>query len=608
MGMLESLEKTVRECVSGHGRDRHRLLDILLRVQARSGCISDEAIDIIARELRMPRVDVDGVVTFYAFLSKEPLGRHVIRVTDCVAAKIRGADHVVRTFEQELGIRCGETTRDGAFTLQRTSCIGLCDQGPAALCDGIPVTRLSTDRVREVVKTLRETGDARKLVRTLGEGNNASESIRSMVQNNIRRKGEVVFAPMTPGAAVRNAVAMSPSEVIRSMKTARLRGRGGAGFPTGMKWEFARGAAGDRKVLICNADEGEPGTFKDRVVLTECPDLVIEGMTVGGYAIGAQEGILYLRGEYQYLRNHLEEVIATRRRAGLLGKNVAGRNGFDFDVRVQLGAGAYVCGEESALIRSCEGERGSPRDRPPFPVEKGYLDLPTSVNNVETFCCAARAMEKGAGWFASIGSSQSTGTKLLSVSGDCTRPGVYELPFGLTVAELLKIVGGEEARAVQVGGPSGTCVDRGSFDRRIGFEDLPTGGSMMVFGPGRDILEVASSFMDFFIEESCGHCAPCRVGNVLIKESLDRIRAGNGLPEDLPALEALCVTVKKMSRCGLGQTSPNPVLTTLEHFPKIYQSRLLTGRKDGMEPSFDLAAALREAVAIQGREPAVHGK
>jgi [NiFe] hydrogenase diaphorase moiety large subunit len=237
-------------------------------------------------------------------------------------------------------------------------------------------------------------------------------------------------------------------------------------------------------------------------------------------------------------------------------------------------------------------------------VEKGYLDRPTAVNNVETFCCAARAMEQGPGWFASIGSEQSSGTKLFSVSGDCLRPGVYELPFGMTVADLLKEVGGEEAQAVQVGGPSGTCIGRSSFGRRFAFEDLATGGSVMVFGPGRDILEVASNFMHFFIEESCGYCVPCRVGNVLIKERLDRIRRGVGLLEDIDYLERLCTTVKKMSRCGLGQTSPNPVQSTLQNFRKVYEARVR--RADGKQPAFDLKAALREAVAIQGREPTEH--
>lgn len=604
--MAENLEKVIQEVTARYGKDRTRMMDIVREVQARLGHVSGAAMDLIAREVKSHRVEVEGVVTFYAFYTDRPKGRHVIRVTDCVTARMRHVDEVVAAFEKELGIRVGETTPDGQITLERTSCIGLCDQGPAALIDDVPVTYISSDKVKSLVRVLRETGDAKKLVKTLGEGNNALDLVHSMVINNIRKRGDVIFAPFESGSAIRNAAAVSPAEVIRSVKTARLRGRGGAGFPAGMKWEFARNAAGDRKFLLCNADEGEPGTFKDRVILTEAPDLLFEGMAVAGYAIGATEGILYLRGEYAYLRPYLEHVLEQRRAKKLLGKGIAGKAGFDFDVRIQLGAGAYICGEESGLIRSCEGLRGSPRDRPPFPVERGYLDLPTVVNNVETLCCAARVLEKGAAWFAQIGSEQSSGTKLFSVSGDCRRPGVYELPFGLTVAEFLKEVGGDDAQAVQVGGPSGTCIDRGQFGRKLGFEDLPTGGSMIVIGPQRDILDVAAAFMEFFVEESCGWCAPCRIGNVLIRERLERIRAGKGLPEDLTYLEELCTTVKKTSRCGLGQTSPNPVATTLQNFRKAYEAKLLPARQDGRQPTFDLRAALSEAVRVQGREPVAH--
>jgi [NiFe] hydrogenase diaphorase moiety large subunit len=354
-------------------------------------------------------------------------------------------------------------------------------------------------------------------------------------------------------------------------------------------------------VVICNADEGEPGTFKDRVILHEVPETLFEGMAIAGYAIGASEGIVYLRGEYEWLKDPLERVLRTLRKKGVLGENAGGKPGFFFDVRIQLGAGAYVCGEESALISSCEGRRGAPKDRPPFPVERGYLGLPTSVNNVETYCCVARILEKGSAWFASMGTIQSTGTKLFSVSGDCIRPGVYELPFGLTLRDFLREVGGENAAAVLVGGPSGAFVGPAGFDRKLGYEDLATGGSMMVFGPNRDLLEVASDFMHFFVEESCGWCTPCRVGNVLLKERLDRIRLGQGVPGDLEYLEQLGATVKKTSRCGLGQTSPNPVLTTLQNFRHLYEARLRPG--SGELPSFDLGAALAEAVRVQGRRP-----
>jgi len=605
--MGDDLQTAIKRLVSAIGADRGRLVDIIRAIQERFGHVSDSAIDAISEEMGIARVEVEGVVTFYSFFTKEQTGQTVIRLTDCVAARMRGMERVADAFKQALGIDFDQTTPNGKITLRRTSCIGLCDQGPAALCNDVPITYLSSDRVKDVVTTIAASGNPRDLVKTLGEGNNAAQLIQSMVINNIRKRGAVIFDDHCRGEAIKNAAAMTPAEVIRAVKTARLRGRGGAGFPTGMKWEFTRNAPGDRHYVVCNADEGEPGTFKDRVILTEAPDLVFEGMTICGYAIGATAGIMYLRGEYAYLKPYLDDVLARRREDGLLGAQIGGRDGFSFDIEIKLGAGAYVCGEETALIRSAEGGRGEPKNRPPFPAQRGYLDQPTVVNNVETFCCAARIIEKGTPWFTRIGSQASTGTKVFSVSGDCRQPGIYELPYGLSLRQFLAAVGGEDAIAVQVGGPSGTCVSRDGFDRILCFDDLATGGSMMVFGPHRDILGIAAQFMEFFIEESCGWCTPCRVGNVLILERLEKIRAGNGQVGDVEYLTDLCQTVKKMSRCGLGQTSPNPVLTTLHNFRALYETKLVEDPA-GLVPAFDLTRALREAVRAQGREPVEHSE
>jgi [NiFe] hydrogenase diaphorase moiety large subunit len=397
---------------------------------------------------------------------------------------------------------------------------------------------------------------------------------------------------------------MSPVEVIRDIKMARLRGRGGAGFPTGMKWEFTRKAEGDDKYILCNADEGEPGTFKDRVVLTERADLMLEGMAIAGYAIGARTGIIYLRGEYAYLRAFLEHVIEQRRAAGLLGRDICQRKGFDFDVRVQLGAGAYVCGEETALISSCEGLRGDPKTRPPFPAHKGYLGRPSCVNNVETFCCVARILEKGAGWFAEMGSKGSPGTKLLSISGDCTSPGVYEFPLGVTLGEVVREAGADQVQAVQVGGPSREIVGHEGFNRIICFDDLATGGAIVIVGPQRNITDIARQYMHFFMEESCGFCTPCRVGNMLLMKKLEDILEGRGQPSDLDYLRELAETVKTASRCGLGQASPNPILTTLERFKPFYES-LLKINTHGLQPAFDIRAALRAAEGETGRQSVI---
>ncbi len=599
----ESVASITAICDS-FGNDPRRLLDILLGVQAELGHLDNQAIDRVAEQVGVPRVRVDELVSFYSFLQAEPRGKVVIRLCDDVIDRLRGADRVGQGIQEELGIGFGETTPDGLFSLEHASCIGMTDQSPAALVNDIVVPSLGTSKARRGIQVLREKGDfdelQRILIRDHGDGNNAHPLVRSAVRNNLRQPGPVIFGESKPGAALDRALAMSPAEVIRELKTARLRGRGGAGFPTGMKWEFTRAADSDERYLICNADEGEPGTFKDRLILTERPEMLFEGMTVGGYALGARHGILYLRGEYAYLRPFLEHRLEQRRASGLLGTGIRGRPGFDFDIRIQLGAGAYICGEETALIASLEGRRGDPKTRPPFPAQEGYLGKPTSVNNVETLCCVTRILEMGSGWFSSMGTPASTGTKLLSISGDCSRHGIYEVPFGVSLREVLDLCYADEPFAVQVGGPSGQMVGVDAFDRKICFDDLATGGALMVLRQGRDVVAIAAEHMRFFAHESCGYCTPCRVGNELLLERLQKILDGRGEAADLDYLEELARTVKATSRCGLGQSSPHPVLSTLESFRGEFEKRLITP-SDGRLAGFDIERALAPARELAGR-------
>jgi len=578
-------------------------MDIVCSFHAEVGFMDDDTIDLVAELVGAARVEVESLVTFYSFFSKRQRGRLIIRLCNDVIDRMYGADPVAEAFKKELGIELGETTPDGKITLEQTPCIGMSDQAPAALINDEIVTNLSADRVREIVDTLRKTENPHKLVHRLGDGNNAHDLVKSMVQNNIRRRDEVVFGEYTPNSGLRKALSMSPVEVINEIKNARLRGRGGAGFPTGIKWEFTRAAEGARKFVVCNGDEGEPGTFKDRVILTELPDRVMEGMTIAGYAIGASEGIFYLRGEYAYLYNFLAATLEERRKAGLLGKKVMGTD-FSFDIRIQIGAGAYICGEETALISSLEGAAGLPKTRPPFPAQKGYMDLPTVVNNVETLCVAPNIVDRGAAWFAGIGTKGSAGTKLLSVAGDCSRPGVYEYPFGVRISQILHDAGAEDTLAVQIGGASGRLINEQDFEREICFDDLATGGSVMIFDRSRNLLEVVRNFMEFFVEENCGYCTPCRAGNRILLTLLDRVMSGNGTQEDLEVLKDLGEKIKIGSRCGLGQTSPNPILTSLENFRPLYES-LIRKPTDGLKRSFDVEEALRESVAITGRQSTV---
>jgi [NiFe] hydrogenase diaphorase moiety large subunit len=594
-------DPTVETIVSQFGADRSRLLDIVEQVQHRFGHISDGAIQAISTLLGIHRVEIEDMVSFYAFFNREPRGRFRIRLSKTPISIMKGAKDVALAFEEALGISLGETSTDGAFTLEWTSDIGMADQEPAALINGTVLTALSPADVPHIVATLRQRGSDTELHAGPSHARPEATLPKATIRSSLVKAGPLLSGLSGRTDAIRAALAFSPDKVIEEMTKSKLRGRGGAGFPTGMKWRFTRKAVGEDHYVVCNADEGEPGTFKDRVLLSEFPDLVFDGMTIAGYALGARHGLLYLRGEYAYMWDALQEVLKTRRRLGLLGENAGGRKGFDFDIRIQLGAGAYICGEESALLESLEGKRGAPRDRPPFPTERGYLRQPTAIDNVETFACAARIMEKGAAWFAGLGTAQSTGTKLMSVSGDCAHPGVYEVPFGITLNELLDMVGSSDAQYVQVSGPSGQSIAPKDFGRRIAYEDMSTGGSMMVFGPGRDVLEIALQFADFFVAESCGWCTPCRVGTTLLKQGMEKIVAGRATLADIAEMESLGNTVMRMSRCGLGQTAPNPILATMRNFPELYEARLAAAPFTSRVTLHD---ALREAVAVQGRESA----
>ncbi|MFH1052342.1 MAG: NADH-ubiquinone oxidoreductase-F iron-sulfur binding region domain-containing protein [bacterium] len=366
---------------------------------------------------------------------------------------------------------------------------------------------------------------------------------------------------------------MTPSDILMEVRESGLKGRGGAGFPTGTKWMLASAAVSDLKFVVCNADEGEPGTFKDRLLLDEFTSLVYDGMVIAGYAIGAQKGFLYLRGEYRYLLAKLSGELDKMRKENRLGKNIL-NSGFDFDIEIRLGSGAYVCGEESALIESLEGHRGEARNRPPFPVNTGYLGYPTIVNNVETFAIVPIIIAKGALWFSTIGTKQSKGTKLMSVSGDCNQPGVYEVPFGISINELLKLVDAKDTKAVQVGGASGHCVPAWQFERTISFEDLSTGGSIIIFNKDRDMVHILKNFMEFFVEESCGQCTPCRIGNIKLLEGVEMVEKGECSLSYLIELIELGRTMQVASKCGLGQSSPNPFISIMTNFENEIFSQL----------------------------------
>lgn len=563
--MLESerlrLSQKIEDLAAHYHYHRHGLLPILQAIKSNHNHISDFAMQEVARLLSIHPVEVYGVVSFYSFLSTKQQGNFVIRLCRTISCCLAGKDTVARQLENELGIAFGETTPDGRFSLSWANCLGMCDQGPALLVNDYVFTRVTAERVYNIIETCRRSFGVSAL-----EGKDAINN-HSEVQSNVKTNlSHGVFSAEDPDQGLRAALKRAPNDVINMIKESGLKGRGGAGFPTHIKWELAAKAAGGEKYVVCNADEGEPGTFKDRVLISDFPDLMLDGMTIAGYAIGAQNGIIYLRGEYSYLKKNLYQAITRRRSANLLGQDILGKRGFHFEIDVRLGSGAYVCGEETALIESLEGQRGEPRNRPPFPVNTGYNNHPTIVNNVETFTLTTHILSKGPAWLKQQGTKLSIGTKLFSVSGDCQHPGIYEFPYGVTIAELLKQVGGEDAKAVQVGGASGRSVPRSQFEHTLAFEDIPTGGSIIVFGPQTNMLQVVKNFLEFFNDESCGQCTPCRIGNVKLLEGVELLEKGKCSIKYLRELQSLGQTMQLASKCGLGQSAPNAFLSITEHF------------------------------------------
>jgi [NiFe] hydrogenase diaphorase moiety large subunit len=583
-----NIEQQLASLCEKHTDEPRRLLQILIEVQEIYRFIPPEAITSIAKRLSLPRVAVEGAAGFYSFLSLEPAGEYRVLFSDNVTDQMLGNQELMRQFCNKLWLEPGKVSEDQLVSTDFTSCIGMCDQGPAALVNGWPITNLSMERIDLIADLILERSPVSKWPTALFE-----------VNDNIREAGMLLGEPFESGNAIKAALARGADATLAELKLSRLRGRGGAGYATADKWTGCRNARGVAHYLICNADEGEPGTFKDRVLLNSYADLVFEGMTVGARLLGCAKGLLYLRGEYRYLLEKLEGILKRRREAGLLGCNILAEAGFDFDIEIHLGAGAYICGEESALIESLEGKRGRPRNRPPYPATHGYLDQPTVVNNVETFACAAMIAMRGGKWFGETGTWESSGSKVLSISGDCARPGSYEYPFGISVQEILDDCGVDEAYAVQVGGPSGILVSWKEFERTISFEDLPSAGAFIIFRRGRDILEAVRNYAHFFAYESCGFCTPCRVGTQLQKKIVDKIANGHGTASDLEELKHLGHLMRTMSHCGLGHTAPNPVLDMLEKFPGAYEQKL---KNLSFEPAFDLDAALATARRITGRD------
>jgi [NiFe] hydrogenase diaphorase moiety large subunit len=585
---MKNLEGFISEVFSDIGDAPDLLLQHLHAIQYQYSHIPEEAIQLLSERLKTPPMQINAVIDFYSFLHRRARGEYDIRFSDNITDRMLANQDLFKSLCKKLGVKPDVPRADGKVTVSLTSCTGICDQGPAALVNGIVVSNLTEKRIH-------------KMVGRVEAGIPLADWPESLfvVKDNIRRKDKLLSDDIIDGSAIGALAATGGEVMLERLEKSGLRGRGGAGFGSGLKWRLCRETEADEHYVVCNADEGEPGTFKDRILLNSYADNMFEGMTVAAGIVGAKKGLLYLRREYLYMRDALEKTLQDRRGAGLLGKKILGHKGFNFDIEIHMGAGAYICGEESALIESLEGKRGIPRDRPPFPVTCGYKNKPTVLNNVETFVAAAKIAVFGADWYHSVGTKQSSGTKLLSISGDCERPGIYEYPFGVTIRQILVDCGASDTQAVQVSGAAGATIPPQEFYRKIAFEDVPSGGSFMIFNQQRDLMKMVLNFARFFTHESCGFCTPCRVGGRLMNDLVEKVMVGYATRYDLKEMERIGQVMKKTAHCGLGSTAPNPILDTLAKFPGIYSKRL---HNTSHTPAFDLTKALDVSRLLTGRE------
>ena len=508
--------------------------------------------------------------------------------TGCISSRSK---EIVENFNLHIK----EVGMEDSVQILTTGCFGFCEKGPIVkiLPDNTFYVQVKPEDVEEIVKEHIVKG--RKVERLLYVNPTTSDSVSDSKHMEFYKKQMRValrncgfidpenieeYIARDGYGALGKVLSMTQQEVIDEMKKSGLRGRGGGGFPTGLKWEFAYKNKSDQKYVVCNADEGDPGAFMDRSILEGDPHSIVEAMAICGYAIGANRGLVYIRAEYPLAVKRLETAILAAREYGLLGHDILG-TGFDFNIEIKFGAGAFVCGEETALIHSMEGMRGEPTTKPPFPAESGYWGKPTNVNNVETFANVPVVFLKGADWFSKIGTEKSKGTKVFALAGKINNVGLIEVPMGITLREVIYDIGGgikdgKKFKAVQTGGPSGGCLTEKDLDTPIDFDNLIAKGSMMGSG-GMIVMDetdcmpaVAKFYLEFTEEESCGKCTPCRVGTKRLLEILEKIIAGKGTMEDLETLKELSQVIKDTALCGLGQTAPNPILSTLEAFEDEY--------------------------------------
>jgi bidirectional [NiFe] hydrogenase diaphorase subunit len=573
-------------------REPDALIEILHAAQQRYGWLDRPLLARLAKELKLPPSLVYGVASFYHAFRLQPRGRYTCTVCTGTSCHLQGSSRLLRELERHLGIRSGATTADGNLGLEQVRCLGACGMAPLVRVDHEGSSSFhdrmnlaSTIRLlRDDVNWEPDKGSTPSPVDIYGDPHGRTVLARCVVTDtdDLSR----TECPVAYDALSRAVQEMTPEEVCRQISASGLRGRGGAGYPTGRKWDLVREARGKRKYVVANGDEGDPGAFMDRTLMECDPHSVLEGMAIAGYAVGAASGFVYVRGEYPLAALRLREAIKQAETAGVLGRKLFG-TGFSFSIRLRIGAGAFVCGEETALMASIMGRRGQPVIRPPYPAQKGLWGNSTLINNVETFGSITAIIRRGSERFRDIGTPGSSGSKVFSISGDVARVGVVEVPLGTTVRELLALAGGVTGgsfKAAQTGGASGGCIPAAQIDLPIDYESLRDIGTIMgsggvvVLNDTRCMVDVARFFMQFCCDESCGKCSPCRAGTQQALRILDSFCAGRGNEADLRQLEDLCRLMQETSLCGLGLAAPTPVLSTLRWYRHEYLAHIRDGR------------------------------
>lgn len=572
---MQSVDLTLLDPILAryNGRSRTALLPLLHEAQALYGWLPREVQEAVSRTLRVPLADVHGVIEFYTMFYNQPTARQVIRLCGDMACSLHGADEVAAAIQARLGLKHGETSADGRYTFERVPCLGMCEHAPNGLNGDRPAGDLTPDDVDAFLAGTHPEPEPKIYGTPLLQLGRVGKIDPLSLKDYLAHDGYV---------GLQRAMQLSPEELIQIMESSAILGRGGAMFPVGLKWKFTRGAPGSpaEKHIIANADESEPGTFKDRAILEGDPYSLIEAMTLAAYVVGAENGWIFVRGEYPRAYQRLCHAVQRVQEEGYLGRDLFGRKGFHFDIEVRLGAGAYICGEETALFEAIEGKRGFPRIKPPFPTTNGLFQQPTAINNVETLVSALTAARVGLAEWLRFGTDESAGTKWFCLSGHVERPGLYELPFGVSIRELIQlgggVRGGRQIQAILIGGAAGAFIGPDSLDASLSYEDarkhgFPIGsGVVLVLDETAVMPRILYQLSHFFAHESCGKCFPCQIGTQRQLEILRRIaRDGRAQPGDRETLRDVGFTMTQTSLCGLGQTAASAVLSALELWPEL---------------------------------------